>query len=277
MSPILTRTSGVTVFATAMERQRRSGSAPGPYEDATNFWDFGDGNSYNDQIGSLDFTLNTDEMALNNSTVGGPPGWTSAGYIANDTSNGVDHFRTADDNIPDWSGKFTFEMAFYITYDPTGSQGMPWCVGNATDQSVYSWQMNWYGASATLRGDTAGQASGVGNGFGARIGEINTGTNLTDHNEWMLYRMDFNGTNFAIESWEKDGSTWSQQGSTSTFSWNPQNPGTSPSNSVNGSLMLDGGQLNEWSAYSNGNIYIAWVGNWEGKSRRGETPITARE
>ena len=273
MTPLL----GLTGLGGGVGSNLVAGGALGPYEGATNFWDFGDGNSYDDQIGSLDFTLNTDEMALNNSTKGGPPGWTSAGYIANGTSNGVDHFRTADDNIPDWSGKFTFEMAFYITYDPTTSQGMPWCVGNATDQSTYSWNMNWYGGSAPLRGDTAGQAPGVGNGFGGRIGEINTGTNMTDHNEWMLYRMDFNGTNFAIEAWEESGDSWSQKGSTETFSWNPTNPGTSPSNSVNGSLMLDGGQLNDWSAYSNGNIYIAWVGNWEGKSRRGETPLTARE
>ena len=116
MSPIISRVSGPTVWATSLERKRRAGgAAPGIYEDAANFWDFGDGNSYNDiatkaGANTMNFAHNTDEMDLNNTTKGGPPGWSSAGYIQNSTSNGVDHMRTADDDIPDWSGKFTFEI-----------------------------------------------------------------------------------------------------------------------------------------------------------------------
>ena len=75
MSPILGRTSGVTVFATSLERKRNiivpSGGGASPHDNptgATHFWDWSA--SHDDQIGSVDFDSNSSAITLNSDAAG---------------------------------------------------------------------------------------------------------------------------------------------------------------------------------------------------------------
>ena len=73
---------------------------------AVHFLEFGGSNaSFTDQIGngtggttSLNFTVNTSKMALNDTTYGGPPGYTDAGFQS-DAVPRLTSMRTAEDVI----------------------------------------------------------------------------------------------------------------------------------------------------------------------------------
>ena len=61
---------------------------------AAHFWDFSSNNSspFEDQIGSLEFTVNTGSMATGSSTgsYGNPPGWSGGSAPSSAESSGVD-------------------------------------------------------------------------------------------------------------------------------------------------------------------------------------------
>ena len=75
---------------------------------AAHFWDFSSTQSspFEDQRGSLEFTVNTSSMATGNSTYGNPPGWSNgAGFFASSGSL----IQTAADACFDLSGDFCIE------------------------------------------------------------------------------------------------------------------------------------------------------------------------
>ena len=71
----------------------RGSAIPQPPAGAASFLAFGGATaSFDDQVGSLDFSNSGGQMTLSSSTHGGPPGFTNSGLIAggsnNNTSNG---------------------------------------------------------------------------------------------------------------------------------------------------------------------------------------------
>ena len=229
------------------------GGAAGPPAGAASFLVFGGATaSFDDQVGSLDFSNAGSQMTLSSSTHGGPPGFTSSGLIAGGTSNNTSNVRTASDNIPDLSGDFTIDCCVYNAAS-TGTSSMAWSVGNYTGGG--SWYI--YNASSAGRFDTSDT------NFSGRLGEAG-GSQTYVQNKWCVSRLRRSG-NTTYASWfeENSGGTGWQNAPGSSYSGSTSGTGPNIANSSGGRMILNGWAASHGAGggYSVGSsqVSIAWI------------------
>ena len=229
------------------------GGRGGPPPGAASFLVFGGSTaSFDDQVGSLNFTNTGSQMTLNSSTHGGPPGFSDSGLIAGGTGNNTGNVRTADDVIPDLSGDFTIDCCGYNTQVPASNSSMLWSVGNYGQPSDF----HIYNASGTSRFDTSVPT------WSGRLGEGGGSTNYTQ-NKWCVSRLRRSG-NTTYASWYEEnasGTGWDLK----SGSYSGTTTGTGPNigNSTGGRMILNG-----WATQSGGTgvyqvnssqLSIAWI------------------
>ena len=231
----------------------KGGSAPGPPSGAASFLVFGGATaSFDDQVGSLDFTNTGSQMTLSSSTHGGPPGFTSSGLITGGTGNNTGNVRTAPDSIPDLSGDFTIDCCVYNAAS-TGTASMAWSIGDYSNG--YSWYI--YNASSAGRFDTSNTS------FNDRLGEAG-GTQTYVQNKWCVSRLRRSG-NTTYASWFEEhanGLTW-QNAPGSSYSGTTSGTGPNIGNSSNGRMILNGWAASHGAGggYQVGSsqVSIAWI------------------
>ena len=233
------------------------GSAAGqPPAGAASFLVFGGATaSFDDQIGSLDFTNTGSQMTLSSSTHGGPPGFTNSGLIAGGTGNNTGNVRTADDVIPDLSGDFTIDCCSYNAAG-TSTASMMWSVAN------YSAGPSWYiyNASGNSRFDTAAYD------WSGRLGEAGSGNPQHNYvqNKWCVSRLRRSGNTTHVNWYEEhaNGLTW-QNAPGSSYSGSTTGTGPNIANSSNGRMILNGWAASHGAGggYSVGSsqVSIAWI------------------
>jgi len=224
----------------------------GPPAGAVSFFTFGGADaSFDDQVGSMNFTNSGNQMTLSSSTHGGPPGFTNSGLISGGTSNNTDNVRTADDVIPDLSGDFTIDCCSYNAAS-TGTSSMMWSVGS------YSQGASWYiyNSGGNSRFDTSNTA------FSGRLGEAGGTANYTQ-NKWCVSRLRRSGNTTYVSWYEENsgGTGWDLK----SGSYNGSTSGTGPniSNSSGGRMLLNGWAASHGSGggYEVGSsqVSIAWL------------------
>ena len=226
---------------------------PQPPAGAASFLLFGGSTaSFDDQVGSLDFTNTGSQMTLSSSTHGGPPGFTSSGLIAGGTGNNTGNVRTASDSIPDLSGDFTIDCCSYNSSAPSSNSWMSWSVGN------YSGGGSWYiyNSAGSVRFDTSDTS------FSGRLGEAGGSANYTQ-NKWCVSRLRRSG-NTTYASWYEEnsgGTGWDLK--SGSFSGSTSGTGPNIANSSSGRMILNGWAASHGSGggYSVGSsqVSIAWI------------------
>ena len=99
---------------------------------AAHFYDFS--SSYNDQVGSIDFSSATGSMALGSSSgsYGQPPGWSGGyGYMSSATSSNSNFMRTS--TLPDMSGDFCIDCCSYNPHAVNSNANQVWSLGNSSN------------------------------------------------------------------------------------------------------------------------------------------------
>ena len=262
MSPILGRTSGVTVFATSLERKRNiivpSGGGASPHDNptgATHFWDWSA--SHDDQIGSVDFDSNSSAITLNSDAAGygGPPGWGAGrgtGRYEDAPTSAGNMYRTSLGSIPDYnSGDWTFDICMYVNLDPSSNDQMPYVVNS--DGRTYGMTHYWYSGYMVMDSVKAD--------FNGRCGEYtNMGSAaLPTQNKWNVLRFvyDQSQDNFENMTFSDNGSGgWSQNGSTNTTS---KTSGNQPAPDGLGRIWLNGFGTHGPHIYAKDEQYYAWA------------------
>ena len=247
-APIL----GVLGMGGGIARARGGSGSPQPPAGAASFLVFGGATaSFDDQVGSLDFSNAGSQMTLSSSTHGGPPGFTSSGLIAGGTGNNTGNVRTADDVIPDLSGDFTIDCCSYNAAS-TGTSSMSWSVANYA--AGPSWYI--YNASGSVRFDTAAAD------WSSRLGEAGGSANYTQ-NKWCVSRLRRSG-NTTYASWYEEnsgGTGWDLK--SGSFSGSTSGTGPNIANSAGGRMILNGWAASHGSGggYSVGSsqLSIAWI------------------
>ena len=233
------------------------GGPPQPPAGAASFLLFGGATaSFDDQVGSLDFTNTGSQMTLSSSTHGGPPGFTSSGLITGGTGNNTGNVRTASDSIPDLSGDFTIDCCSYNASAPSSNSWMPWSVGN------YSGGGSWYiyNSAGSVRFDTSDTS------FSGRLGEA--GSSDPQHNyvqnKWCVSRLRRSGNTTHVNWYEEhaNGLTW-QNAPGSSFSGTTNGTGPNIGNSSNGRMILNGWAASHGASggYQVGSsqVSVAWI------------------
>tara|TARA_B100000925_G_scaffold245870_1_gene195918 strand:- start:96 stop:899 length:804 start_codon:yes stop_codon:yes gene_type:complete len=220
----------------------------------TSFLVFGGASaSFNDQVGSLDFSNAGGQMTLSSTTHGGPPGFTNSGLIAGGSGNNTSNVRTADDVIPDLSGDFTIDCCSYNAAVVNSSSSMMWSVGNYSKGS--SWYI--YNATGDSRFDTANTS------WSGRLGEGGPSTlvNYTQ-NKWCVSRLRRSGNTTFVSWYEENsgGNGWDLKGE---YSATTSGEGPNISNSSGGRMILNGWAASHGSSgnYQIGSsqVSIAWI------------------
>ena len=281
MSPILGRTSGVTVFATSLERKRRAGGgAPARSANhdapsgAVHFWDWSTGHlDYVGDGGSnyVDFDSNSDEIDINNTDLGSvPPGWGSygVGKYGTKASSAGDIYRTSQGSIPNyaWGGDWTYDICFYTNFDTSTASHMPYAINN--DSEVYG--MVHYLSSGYMVSDT------VNSTFGGRLGEDNQGTNTRPpEDKWVVFRFVYDasdtGSEWNNEVWYDNGSGgWTQTSGGIRSYAKTSGSQPDPANGE-GRIWLNSFGTHGAGTYGRDNWYVAWSGFWE-SDKSGDTP-----
>jgi len=232
------------------------GSAAGPPPGAASFLVFGGATaSFDDQVGSLDFSNSGGQMTLSSSTHGGPPGFTSSGLIAGGTGNNTGNVRTADDVIPDFSGDYTIDVCSYNAAS-TSTSSMMWSVGNYSQ----GYTQYIYNAGGSVRFDTSNTS------WNGRLGEA--GSSDPQHNyvqnKWCVSRLRRSGNTTHVNWFEENsGGTGWQNAPGSSFSGSTTGTGPNSSNSSGGRMILNGwaGNGGASGGYSVGSsqVSIAWI------------------
>jgi hypothetical protein len=226
---------------------------------AVHFLEFGGSNaSFTDQIGngtggttSLNFTVNTSKMALNDTTYGGPPGYTDAGFQA-DTVTSLTAMRTAEDVIPDISGDFTIDVCSYNAIAPASDSNIVWCIADYDNTGGYTNYI--YNASGSCRFDTSNTT------WNARLGEAGGSANYTQ-NKWCVSRLRRSSGTMYVEWYEENsgGTGWDLK--SGGFNGSVTGDGPNTNNSAGGALLI-----NSWpnsSSYSIANLGVAWIAFFE--------------
>ena len=232
------------------------GGPPQPPAGAASFLLFGGATaSFDDQVGSLDFTNTGSQMTLSSSTHGGPPGFTNSGLIAGGTGNNTGNVRTASDSIPDLSGDFTIDCCSYNAAS-TSTASMSWSIGDLANS--YSWYI--YNSGGSVRFDTSNTA------FNDRLGEA--GSSDPQHNyvqnKWCVSRLRRSGNTTHVNWYEEhaNGLTW-QNAPGSSFSGTTNGTGPNIGNSSNGRMILNGWAASHGASggYQVGSsqVSIAWI------------------
>ena len=227
------------------------------------YWDFGSSEnaSFNEQHGSgVDFTTNQVRMALQNTEVGGPPGFTAAGKTSG-TYAGDDLLQTSNNSIPDMTGDFTLDFAIYNPHGVAPNQNIPWCIAATDDGSYQTYIYNYYGSA---RFDMANQT------FQDRIGEAAMSSNYVE-DVWCVSRLRRSGNTMYAVWYYLDSGSWTMQGSEVSSSVSGYGPSISGSNTGGGSkghFMIGGWNGN--SSFSISSSWFAWAAFW--KSSHTDTP-----
>lgn len=212
---------------------------------AAHFYDFS--TSYDDQVGSLNFSSATGSMSLGSSSgsYGQPPGWSGGyGFMSSATTGNSDFMRA--DSLPDMSGDFCIDCCSYNPHAVNSNQNMVWSLGNSSN-SQWVWYI--YNYQGSCNADSANAA------FNGRLGEIAGGSNTNYvEDKWCVSRYRRSGNTGYMQWYEQNGNTWqtvgSQQSSTYTGSGNAD--GASGMWGLNGWVHSPG-------AYSLSNMGIAWM------------------
>lgn len=213
---------------------------------AAHFWDFSSNpeSPFEDQIGSLEFTVDTSNMDTGNSTYGNPPGWSGgSGYFA---SSGL--VKTAADACFDLSSDFCVDCCIYNANTASSTSHMSWSQGKV---GSYTWYV--YNATGTSRFDTANA------NYSNRLGEA--GSADPQHNyvkdKWCVLRLRRSGDTVYVKWFvENSGGTGWDTAPNTPYSGGVS--GTGPDGSSNGGFLA----LNGWThnnSYSRGNVAIAWL------------------
>ena len=222
---------------------------------AVHFLEFGGSNaSFTDQIGtgtggttSLNFTVNTGKMALNDTTYGGPPGYSNAGFQADAVTN-LTAMRTAEDVIPDLSGDFTLDVCSYNASAPASGSNMVWCVAKHNHSGYTNYI---YNASGSCRFDTSNTT------WNNRVGEAGGSTNYTQ-NKWCVSRLRRSSGTMYVEWYEENsgGNGWDLK--SGGFNGSVSGAGPNTNNSVSGVFLINSWDGNS-SGYSITNLGVAWI------------------
>ena len=215
---------------------------------AAHFWDFSSTQSspFEDQRGSLEFTVNTSSMATGNSTYGNPPGWSNgAGFFASSGSL----IQTAADACFDLSGDFCIDCCVYNTNAVASTSHMAWSQGKSGSATWYI-----YNATGASRFDSANSD------YTDRLGEAGSGSTPVHNyvqNKWCVSRLRRSGDTTHVKWFvENSGGTGWDQAPGSPYSGSTS--GTGPDGSSNGGFLA----LNGWThngGYSLSNVAIAWL------------------
>ena len=234
---------------TALLKSAAGGGAGQVDTSAAHFWDFSSTQSapFEDQVGSLEFTVNTGSMATGSSTgsYGNPPGWSGGyGYIA---SSGT-LVQTAANACFDLSGDFCIDCC---AYNPNGtsSSNMLWSQGKTSSATWYI-----YNASGSVRFDSANS------NYSSRLGEAGSGDPQHNYvqNEWCVSRLRRSGNTTYVKWYEANsGNTGWDQAPGSPFSGSTS--GTGPDGASNGGFLALNGWTYDGSSYSVNNLAIAWL------------------
>ena len=217
--------------------------------------------SFNDAVGngtggttSLDFTVNTGKLDLNNTTYGGPPGYTDAGFQADAVTYDT-ALRTAEDVIPNLAGDFTIDCCCFNPKHRSGSSNMAWSIGDYNGPGSYTWYI--YNASGSCRFDTSNTS------WNNRLGEAGGSINYI-RNKWCVSRLrrldDVVYVEWYVENDELND--WILAPPGSSFNGGVSGTGPNTNNSNNGSMLI-----NSWT--SNGGAYditdfgICWLAVYE--------------
>ena len=216
---------------------------------ATHFWDFSSSvaSPFEDQRGSLEFTNNTGNMTVGDTSYGSPPGW----------SGGTGKFAAANSNLMstdadacfDLSGNFCVDCCVYNTNAPASTSHMSWSQGKAGSSTWYV-----YNASGASRFDSANS------NYSSRLGEAGSGSTPVHNyvqNKWCVVRLRRQGGTTHVKWWQENsaGNGW-ETAPGSPYSGGTN--GTGPDGSSNGGFLA----LNGWThngSYDLANVAIAWM------------------
>ena len=222
---------------------------------AAHFWDFSSTQSapFEDQVGSLEFTVNTGSMATGSSSgsYGNPPGWSGGyGYIANSGS----YVQTAANACFNLSGNFCIDCCFYNPNNTSGSF-MAWSQGKASTEAWYIYNASGSARFNTSDDDYSGRLGGSGEG----------GSGDPQHtyvaDEWNVSRLRRSGDTVYVKMYKANsGNTGWDQAPGSPYS--ASCTGTGPDGVSEGGFLA----LNGWTyagtsgdSYSEDNVAIAWM------------------
>ena len=233
----------------------RSAAGGGTPAGAVHFLEFGGSNaSFTDQIGtgtggttSLDFTVNTSKMALNDTTYGGPPGYSNAGFQSDAVTN-TTAMRTAEDVIPDISGDFTLDVCSYNNIAPASDSNMVWCIADY-DGAGYTNYI--YNATGSCRFDTSNTT------WNGRLGEGGGSANYTQ-SKWCVSRLRRSSGTMYVEWYEENagGTGWDLK--SGGFNGSVTGDGPNTNNSAGGAMLINSWDGNG-SGYSITNLGVAWI------------------
>ena len=231
---------------------------------AAHFWDFSSNNSspFDDQVGSLSFTVNTSSMATGSSTgsYGNPPGWSGGyGYIANSGS----YVQTAANACFNLSGNFCIDCCFY---NPNGTSNsfMAWSQGKSSTEAWYIYNSGgnsrWNSANSDYSGRLGGDAEG---------GSDSDPKHNYVEDAWCVSRLRRSGDTVHVKFYKANsGNTGWDQAPGSPYS--NSCTGTGPDGASNGGFLV----LNGWTlsgtngnAYSVNNLAIAWMAYYSNGSK----------
>ena len=240
--------AGLSGFGGGTSSLVTTGGPSGPKipSSASHFWDFT--HSHEDLVGNIHFDVNTDEMELNQNldSIGGPPGYTKSGLLA-DVEAFADKYQTSSDSIPDMSGDFTFDVCSYNPHAVNSNQNIVWCVRGDYDSSHWEWYVYNYHGSA--RFDTSNTS------WSGRLGEAggSSGDNYVE-DKWCVSRLRRSSDTVYCKWYQQSGNSWADSGN--EFSGSVSGAGPNISNSNVGRILLNG---NKGTGYSCTNLRVAWM------------------
>jgi len=244
--------------------QQRAQTAP---SGAVHFLEFGGPYaSLNDAVGngtggttSLDLTVNTGKLALNNTTYGGPPGYTDAGFQADSVSYDT-ALRTAEDVLPNMAGDFTIDCCCFNPHLRSGSSNMAWCVAdwNGTGNTMYI-----YNASGSCRFDTADS------NFSSRLNDSSTsgeagGSINYIRNKWCVSRLRRLNDRMYVEWYVANDelNDWILAPPGNSFNGTVGGTGPNTNNSSGGAMLINSWN-NNGGAYTITDFGICWLAFYE--------------
>ena len=220
---------------------------------AAHFWDFSSTQSapFEDQVGSLEFTVNTGSMATGSSSgsYGNPPGWSGGyGYIANSGS----YVQTAANACFDLSGDFCIDCCFYNP-NGTSNQFMAWSQGKSSTEAWYIYNSGGQARWNSANSDYSGRMGGDGEGGSDSDPEHNY-----VEDAWCVSRMRRSGDTVHIKIYKANsGNTGWDQAPGDPYS--NSCTGTGPDGASNGGFLALNGWTYSSNAYSVDNLAIAWM------------------
>lgn len=217
---------------------------------ATHFWDFSSSvaSPFEDQIGSLEFTNNTSNMTVGDTSYGNPPGW--SGGTGRFPTRPSDLMKTDVDACFDLSGNFCIDCCVYNTNPPGSTSHMSWSQGKAGEATWYV-----YNANGASRFDSANSD------YSARLGEAGSSSTPVHNyvqNKWCVVRLRRAGGTTYVKWWQENsaGNGW-ETAPGSPYSGGT--PGTGPNGTSGGGFLGINGWTHNNFGYALGNVAIAWL------------------